>query len=95
MNNPLVIEIPQNIWTKVATGITIGTIHKTDSLKSKTPTSYLQTFRLTGEAAPTEISPEAALMFLDKEGTEDISSTAPIDVYITARGATGELRVNI
>lgn len=95
MANPAVVEItPANTWVKVATNVTAGTIQINDSAESKNPTAYLQTYRMTGEAAPSNTSDEGSLMFQDIN-IEEISATAGIDVYVMARGVAGELRVNL
>lgn len=96
MANPAVISIPKDVWTKVATNVTAGVIRKNNSATSYAPTVYLQTTRITGQAAPTSIA-EGAKMFVDSFSTETevISSNSAIDVYVMALAIDGELRVDI
>jgi hypothetical protein len=87
--NPVTVVCTKNTWVKVATAVTSGTIYK----RSILPERYLQTIRLTGGAVPTD-NDDAASIFecRDQAG---ISSDAAIDVYIKARGAAGEVRVDL
>jgi hypothetical protein len=87
MADPLVIAIPENTWTKVATNVTNGMVH----LLTASRGIYLQTYRLTGEAAPTLVS-EGVRIF-DNEA--EISSESSIDVYIYCQGEAGSVRVDI
>ena len=88
-SNPVIVPCPLDTWVKVATAVKLGTIHRTSSI----PEVYIQTFVLTGEAAPTDDT-DAALIFVTQVQS-DISSDADIDVYIKARGASGEVRVDL
>ncbi len=82
MANPLVVNIlTEWVWQKVATAVKTGAIHRLSS-----EVYYYQTFRLTGQAAPTAptlgtIPEEAVKMFGDSDQVS-ISSVANIDVYI-------------
>ncbi len=49
MSDPIFVDCPEGEWTKVATDVTSGQVHKV----SKTPNVYSQTYRDTGGAAPT------------------------------------------
>jgi hypothetical protein len=81
MNNPLPVELTQWTWVKVATNVTTGAIFRLNQHQQ-----YYQTFRLTGDTAPSVPTPgtlpeEAVEIFVT--GThEDIESSEPIDVYI-------------
>ena len=99
MANPQIINIPEWIWTKVATSVTTGIIHR---LESKV--YYYQTFRLAGEAAPSApvqgaIPVEAIRMF--DQGEERISSSELLDVYIMGANSdddavdTGKIRIDL
>ena len=88
-DNPVIVALPADTWTKVATDKTVGTIYK----RSLSPHLYKQTIRKTGDPAPTDDS-DAALIF----GTcleSIISSDAGIDVYIKPVGHAGEVRVDL
>ena len=89
MANPVFFDIPEDEWTKVATSVVTGMVHKVES----TPDSYQQTYRLTGEDAPTAES-DGVVLF-DGMQSEPISSSDSIDVYIWAKGAAGRVRVDL
>jgi len=90
MANPEVIDIAKNQWVNVATNVFTGTI----SIKDTRPT-YSQTYRLTGESAPTS-KDEGVRMFANSIN-EQISSSVGIDVYIWADNKTydGQVRVDV
>jgi hypothetical protein len=88
MANPTIVAIPTSTWTKVATNVTRGFIHRVNQ-----NTTYLQTYRLTGQAAPIDFS-EAIRMF-EQTTVEEISAQAGIDVYVCAAPAAGEIRVDV
>ena len=99
--DPQIIEIdPEWAWQKVATAAVSGIIHRII-----TTVYYYQTYRLTGEAAPTAPTqgtiPEEAVRLFDQSPSEKISSSAPIDIYIMVANQdddsndTGKIRVDI
>lgn len=90
MANPVIVPCPVDVWTKVATNVTTGVIH----IKDTKPGSYLQTYRMTGEAAPhnTDDLPEGVTINGPREAIE---ATAGIDVYIMPRGVAGSVRVDV
>lgn len=101
MADPNIITItPEWAWQKIATAVTTGMIHRII-----TTVYYYQTYRLTGEAAPTAPTqgtiPEEAARLFDQSNSEEISSSNPIDVYIMCANqdddATdeGKIRVDI
>lgn len=90
MADPILVEIPKDVWTKVATGVTNGMIHKKASINSV----YLQTYRETGGTAPTLID-EGVELFKGNELSEEINMSVPIDVYIRCVGADGKVRVDL
>lgn len=89
MANPAIVACPQDAWTKIATNVTTGTIHR----KLKSPNLYLQTYRDTGDAAPTTIA-DAVPILVGGEQAE-ISASVSIDVYIYPVGAPGSVRVDV
>lgn len=89
MANPVVIDIPAGAWTKVATNVLSGTIHKINDV----PTKYLQTFRDTGDPAPTTDA-DGAELFSDTTYAT-ISNKAYIDVYVWAVTRAGKVRVDL
>ena len=89
MANPTFVNCPKDSWTKVATNVTTGIIHKV----YLEPYSYLQTYQLTGEAAPT-LKADGVPAFLENR-REAISATAAIDVYLYPITAAGRVRVDV
>ena len=89
MANPVIVDCPEGEWTSVATNVTTGQIKKI----GKKPNLYLETYRMTGNAAPTSQT-EGAPAFQISD-SEQISATAGIDVYIMAVGADGRVRVDL
>ena len=101
MANPLVVDISTEwVWQKIATSITTGMIHRLS-----TDVDYYQTYRLTGESAPSTPTlgtlPEEAVRIFENGNQESISSSVAIDVYImvkyddTLAGRDGKLRVDV
>lgn len=88
--NPAVILCPADVWTPVAINVTDGTIFR----RSNDPRVYVQTFRLTGEAAPVN-DDDSAFLFDRGVDSVGISSNSPIDIYIKPRWAAGEVRVDL
>lgn len=88
-NDPVIVNIPQNTWVKVATSVKTGMIHKL----TKKRAVYLQTYRLTGGAAPTLIN-EGVEIF-EKSNSKDIGATVNIDVYIYCIDNDGSIRVDV
>jgi hypothetical protein len=88
MADPALIPITKDTWTKVATGVVTGQIHKI-----KTTVQYLHTYRLTGGVAPTTLD-EAVAAFSDSD-TEQIQSSQSIDVYLYCPKEDGKVRVDI
>ncbi len=87
MADPLVVACPENTWTKIVTNVTNGMVH----LLTASRGIYLQTYRQTGEAAPT-LASEGVRIF-DNEA--EISSDSNIDVYIYCQGEAGSVRVDV
>ena len=88
MPDPIVHSCPVNDWVLVAENVTTGIVHRL----SDVPSDYLQTYRITGELAPTDNS-DGAILF-EHTSAEDISSTFGIDVYVKALGEDGSVRAD-
>lgn len=86
--NPALITCTKDTWVKVATGVVIGAVHR-----FLTGPEYIQTYKLTGEAAPT-LNTDGVALFKDST-QENISATDPIDVYVMAIGEDGKVRVDL
>lgn len=99
MNDPDPQTLTEWTWNKVATSVLTGTIDKISPCFW-----YYQTYRLTGEAAPDEITdeelPTEAIRMFQHESQEEIKATALIDVYVLpVRGSGSDeeamVRVNV
>ena len=89
MANPTFVNCTKDTWTKVATNVTTGAIRKFDL----TPYEYLQTYRETGDPAPT-LKSDGVPAFEDSR-TEIISAVNGIDVYLYPITDNGRVRVDI
>jgi len=87
MTNPINVKCDADEWTKVAEDVTSGNIW----IVNTSPAAYRQTYRDTGEAAPTDL--EGAVNIVDR--SIPISAESGIDVYIMAVGVDGEVRVDL
>lgn len=87
MADPVITPCAKDVWTKVATNVTSGQFH----IKDTRPGVYLQTYRDTGNPAPT----------LQSEGVQvsgpstDILAVSGIDVYLMPLNAAGSVRVDV
>ena len=101
MADPNVVDISTEwAWQKIATAITTAIIHRLS-----TDVDYYQTYRMTGEDAPSSPTlgtlPEEAVRIFEDGTQESISSSAAIDVYImvkydnTLAGRDGKVRVDV
>lgn len=91
MADPAIISCPKDVWTKVATAVTSGQIHK---MKNK-GVAYLQTYRDTGGAVPTTDDPTDGVEAFEGSFTENISASVAIDIYLMPLGKDGEVRVDL
>ena len=91
MADPVVVSCPQGVWTKVATNVTSGAIQRFERKRILTKTTFLHTYRDTGNPAPSDLSDAMVLT----EDTLLINSTAGVDVYIYAQNRTGNVRVEL
>lgn len=87
MADPVFIDIPKDGWEKVAEDVLTGTIWIIDS----EPGLYWQTYRMTGNDAPTEREEGVRI----ECGSMAIGALAAIDVYIWAHGKDGRVRVDL
>jgi hypothetical protein len=86
MADPAIVACAAGAWTKVATNVTAGVIWAKDN-----PGQMLQTYRKTGEAAPTLINEGMPLQIPGQE----ISSLTGVDVYIWAKENAGSVRIDL
>ena len=89
MANPAVITCTKDTWVVVATAVKSGTIKRLKQHTSK----YLQTYRVTGDPAPTDNADGAEVFTKSNEAI--ISHVADIDVYIKSLRYAGEVRVDL
>ena len=87
MADPEVIKCDADAWTKVATDVTTGNIW----ILNTSPDAYLQTYRDTGEDAPSDNSDAVSV----SDRSIPIAAEAGIDVYIKAVGKDGQVRVDL
>lgn len=87
MANPVVVPCPADAWTKVATAITSATVKKLNVR----PNIYLETYRVTGGAAPAD---KTGANPIDATGELNVASAVAIDIYIQPVGAAGSVRVD-
>jgi len=87
MANPVVVSLPKDVWTIVALAKTSGQVH----IMSSKPNVYFQTYRVTGDPAPTDLSDAVAMRSL----SETISAATAIDVYIQPSKHAGVVRVDL
>lgn len=86
MSDPVIVNIKENAWRKVATAVTSGNIWMLQKEQKA-----LFTYRMTGETAPTDS--DEGMDFINPGMT--ISNDAAIDVYIMAIGDNGKVRVDV
>ena len=89
MADPVFVNIPAGEWTKIATNVVTGQVHKVLSIPV-----YMQTYRLTGGGAPTLLT-DGVLAFANGAVTDQVSASAAIDVYLWCVGSAGRVRVDI
>ena len=87
MTDPQIINLTKNVITKVATAVANGTIF----LTSFSPSDFMVDYKLTGEAAPADLT--KAIQCSDK--VLEIQASAPIDVYLTLVNYNGHVVVSI
>jgi len=103
--NPVLLDIPVDEWTPVAINVLSGVVHiiKADAI-------YYQTYRLTGDPAPSnsfvpgDDDFEGVPIYnrVDRVAGESIlvgggllGAISGIDVYVWAKNAAGKIRVDI
>jgi len=93
MADPVIVDCPKDVWTKVADNVVNGFLHK----KSSQAATYLQTYRQTGEAAPDDVTdkPQGVAIFRNDQQTVKIQSSIAIDVYVMPIGADGKIRADL
>ena len=87
MANPDIQTLPADTWTKVASAVTGGQIHKITS----TPIAYFTFYKVAGDPAPVGRNIGEQRL----EDTDDISSMSAIDVYVYPLGGIGKIRVDL
>ena len=86
MANPIIVNVPADTWTKIATSKTRGLVH----ILNPTDKNWYQTFVDTGDPAPTD-EPEVKLNFQ----TDKIKNSVLIDVYAFHKNTAGRVRVDL
>ena len=81
MSDPSIISITPYTVTKIATSVKTGNIHRFPLTCNR----FLFTYRLTGEAAPSESTMLAeGIELFQFEDSEVINNSANIDIYVYA-----------
>ena len=88
MADPVLINLPADTWTVVATNVTSGQVH---TVKSSKPNVYLQTYRETGNPVPIERDEGVPII----GDVAEISAVSGIDVYIYPVNEAGRVRVDV
>lgn len=90
MANPIKVDTPKNTWTKVATNVTSGII----TIKQWQPSRYYQTYRVTGDPAPTgDQNEDTSTVTTGQEIS--IAATEAVDVYLYCYQQDGEVVLSI
>lgn len=91
MANPLIVDCTKNSWTEIATDVTAGLVHVDLPFLEIV---WYQTYRLTGEASPADLTDEDGAVKLLKP-TDVINASEAIDVYVWPRHEDGKIRVDL
>lgn len=104
MANPVVVEIPEWTWVKVATAVTSGFVNLVNGLPAGR-LHYYSTYKETGDPAPSVpivgTVPEEAVELFKIENQATVVAKVPIDVYVmcsngdTNIAETGKVRVDL
>jgi len=89
MNNPVVFECPKGTWVKIATGITNGTVYRLTAANK-----YIQTYRVTGDAAPTTKDDGAQLFGVEDQNSARIICDTAADIYVMCVSQDGSVRID-
>ncbi len=90
MSNPVFVDCPVNVWTKVATNVVVGQIWRVTTVAK-----YLSTYRTTGDTAPTLQSEGTPIFVKGEPDHEIIEANTGIDIYIFAVRKAGRVRVDV
>ena len=90
MANPVLVDCPVDAWTLVATNVLSGTV----KILKIDPDAYYETYRVTGETAPTESPGDNDFDGFHFGSLLYISDGSGIDVYIYPKGKAGRVRVD-
>jgi hypothetical protein len=90
MANPVKVNVPADTWTKVADNVVSGLI----TIKQWQASRYYQTYRVTGDPAPTgDQSEDTSTVTTSRE--INIAAVEAIDVYLFCDGVAGEVVVSL
>ncbi len=87
MADPVIISVPADQWYKVATAVKFGFVR----IIEPTDNEWYQTYRLTGNPAPTTEKPEVKIEYQ----SDGISFIADSDVYVYHKSTAGKLRLDL
>lgn len=90
MANPIKVNISADTWVKVAENVTSGLI----TIKQWQPSRYYQTYRVTGDPAPTgDYNEDTSTVTTGHE--INIAALEAIDVYMYCVDQSGEVVIAI
>lgn len=90
MADPAFVDCPDGQWTKIATNVITGIVWRIE-----VGPLYLQTYRITGNPAPT-LQTDGVPIFREGEPDyEQIAASEGIDVYIWCKNSAGRVRVDV
>ena len=84
MADPVAVPCPKNVWTKVATNVTIGTFVKV----SLAPELYRMTYVMTTGTKPADTDMSNAAVM---QNIQPISFAAGVDIYINPTAKDGAI----
>ncbi len=91
MATPVFVDLPKDVWTKIATNVTQGQVHLIGNKPNVIRSTYIQP---TGASAPANNAALGVPVF--EEGTTELMNfTAGADVYLRPDGEVSRVRVDI
>jgi len=91
MASPVFVDLPKDVFTKVAENVSTGVIHKILS----GPGQYLYTYvQPTGDTAPDNDKTLGVPMFIGTD-RESIQANPGADIYIMCLDKAGRVRVDV
>ena len=90
MATPIFVDLPADVWTKIATNILQGQVHLVLTKPNVIRETYIQP---TGDPAPAN-DPELGVEVFAETPHESIQFTAGADVYLRPEGEDSRVRLD-